>query len=42
MEKLAASGVVTQLASKIFGQISRVSSLQQKRGKSSYKHISGN
>jgi len=40
--KLAASGGVTQLVSKIFGQISRVSSSQQNRGKISYKHISGN
>jgi len=32
MEKLAASDVVKQLVSKIFGQISRASSSQQKRG----------
>jgi hypothetical protein len=41
MEKLAASGVVTQLVSKILGHISRVCSSQQKRGKNSYKHMSG-
>jgi hypothetical protein len=33
MGKLAASGAVTQLVPKIFGQISRGSSSQQKRGK---------